>query len=1061
MSTLDDWPRIKRVLEQALARHGSEREAYLADAFEADPALRSRIETLIAAEERAVTFLESPAAQLFDQARVRVDLSGRSVGSYQIVSRLGAGGMGEVYLAHDAKLDRPVAIKFLSPELAADRDRLRRFHQEARAASSLNHPHIVVVHDFGELDGRPYIVTEFIEGETLGHRLRQGPLQLRDVVDIGVQMTSALAAAHARGLVHRDIKPDNVMVRPDGYVKVVDFGLAKLAAVTSSSDAIDRDGITQTGVVLGTPRYMSPEQARGLELDARTDVWSAGIVLHEIVTGVLPHRDSDSLDSTLPIEFRRIVRKALETDRALRYQNAAELCADLKQVRRQTDSMPSAEAAARVTPPGARSRWLVGRTRAGAAMAGVILASLVAFVVWSRSTRDLTDETTARSAPAEGQMLAVLPFTVRGNPELAYLGEGMVDLLSTKLDGAGDLRTADPHALLAAVRRLSAAPGDLARGGEAARSLGATLVVAGDLLEAGGRIHVSAGLYAPDGSAPLARATAEGELTKIFELIDEVSAQLLVGRVGGTNARIDRTAAVTTTSLAALKEYLTAERELRRGRFTAAVEAYARAVEIDPDFALAWYRRSVASEWNLRDDLAQSSAAKAVATSARLSELDRRLLEARQLWHGGRFADAEQMYRAILSTHPTEIEAWVQLAELLHHSQYQNGQSMTLARGPWERVLYFEPTNVAALWHLARIAAIEERPQEVADLVGRVLEQNPDSERALEMEALRAFSLRDAGLQRALLQRLQSASDQNLVLVIWNVAHASRDLDGCRAIAQLLVQPPRSTEGRAMGHVMLAYVDAQQGRPRAARLQIAEAARLAPGLGLEHQAWLATLTFFPIAREEQVAIRERLARWDAASVAPMRTNMIYFTVHDQLHRPLQIYLLGLFAAMAGDTSASSAADTLERWSGSANVKTVAANLARGVRAEAQAFRKEADAAEVLGRLSFEHTSYLEALASPMVSAARERFRRAELLIAAGRRADAVPLLTSFRESFYDLLFEAPAAYHLGVLAEEGGDRAEARRHYRRFLELWRDAEAELKPRVAEAQRRLAALDGTR
>jgi tetratricopeptide (TPR) repeat protein len=386
-------------------------------------------------------------------------------------------------------------------------------------------------------------------------------------------------------------------------------------------------------------------------------------------------------------------------------------------------------------------------------------------------------------------MLAVLPFTVRGNPELAYLAEGMVDLLSTKLDGAGDLRAADPHAILAAVRRLSAAPGDLALGGEAARSLGATLFVAGDLLEAGGRIHVSAGLYAADGSASLARASAEGELAKIFELIDEVSAQLLVGRVGGTNARINRTAAVTTTSLAALKEYLTAERELRRGRFTSAVEAFARAVEIDPDFALAWYRRSVASEWNLRDDLAQSSAAKAVATSARLSELDRRLLEARQLWHGGRFADAEQMYRAILSTHPTEIEAWVQLAELLHHSQYQNGQSMTLARAPWERVLYFEPTSVAALWHLARIAAIEERPQEVADLVRRVLEQNPDSERVLEMEALRAFSLHDAGLQRALLQRLQSASDQNVVLVTWTVAHTSRRGRAARAPPDR--RPPR------------------------------------------------------------------------------------------------------------------------------------------------------------------------------------------------------------------------------------------------------------------------------
>ena len=160
--------------------------------------------------------------------------------SYRLLSRLGAGGMGEVYLAHDAKLDRPVALKFLSPELAADEDRLRRFHQEARAASSLNHPHIVVVHDFGELDGRPYIVTEFVEGETLRQRMQAGPLPVREVVDIGMQIAGALAAAHARGLVHRDIKPDNVMVRPDGYVKVLDFGLAKLATTDATPSDHDR-----------------------------------------------------------------------------------------------------------------------------------------------------------------------------------------------------------------------------------------------------------------------------------------------------------------------------------------------------------------------------------------------------------------------------------------------------------------------------------------------------------------------------------------------------------------------------------------------------------------------------------------------------------------------------------------------------------------------------------------------------------------------------------------------------------------------------------------------------
>ncbi len=280
----------------------------------------------------------------------------KKIGSYIVLRRLGAGGMGEVYLAEDSRLGRKVALKVLTPQFAADEERMRRFMQEAKAASALNHPNILTVYEVGERD-QPFIATEFVDGRTLRDLLESGAMSLARVLDVATQLTSAVAAAHQAGIIHRDIKPENVMIRTDGYVKLLDFGVAKLAAVPSaelSGDAQTRMD-TQTGMVVGTLNYMSPEQARGLEVDARSDVFAIGVLIYEMVTGQKAFSGdtaSDRLASVLksepapmtkqvpgtPPALELVVRKALAKNKDERYASAKNLLAALQDIRAEKKS---------------------------------------------------------------------------------------------------------------------------------------------------------------------------------------------------------------------------------------------------------------------------------------------------------------------------------------------------------------------------------------------------------------------------------------------------------------------------------------------------------------------------------------------------------------------------------------------------------------------------------------------------------------------------------------------------------------------------------------------------
>ncbi|MGI9075893.1 MAG: protein kinase domain-containing protein [Gemmatimonadaceae bacterium] len=983
---------------------------------------------------------------------------------YAIERELGHGGMATVYLAHDRRHQRTVAVKVVRPDLS-EALRAERFLREIRTAAQLTHPHILAVHDSGEVDGLLYYVMPYVDGESLRARLQhEKQLPIDEALRITREIADALSYAHSRGVVHRDIKPENILLA-GSHALVADFGIAALIDQGASFDKL-----TGTGVMLGTPAYMSPEQVSGDgELDGRSDIFSLGCVLYEMLAGEPPFTGSSvqtvlakrfasppqsirNTRATVPLAVDHAVSRALAVVPADRFPTAAKFAEALtvSGVAALSDA-PAAHAigAAHVASP--RTRW--GLRARALVVAGV--AAFLTLAFWWRTSPPFRTSSIPSASPT---VVAVLPFTVHGGGQLAYLGDGMVNLLSTKLDGAGELRSADPRAVLA-VARAGREVFDPMHASALAERLGAGLFVLGDVVEAGGKVHLSAALYEVKGSGTTApSASVEGSAADVLALVDQLTTQLLSRRGKGLSTPVGSISSVTTSSLPALKAYLEGESLFRGGQFASAVEAFQRAVTLDTAFALAYYRLSVAAEWNGEPERTLRAAEQAVVYGERLSEHDRRLLDAFLAFRHGAAVEAERLYRAILGTYPHDLEGWMQLAEVqFHYGPMTSGRSISESREAFERVLALEPEHIGALFHLARVAVVEGQHAELDSLVQRANRLGVEGDRALEMLALRAFTLRDTAAQERVIAGLRRGSDWTVFTSTSNVTVFVEQSAGGERLAALLTAPSRSPRVRATGHIVLAQQQLVHGRWSAAKVQLARAKELDAQLGIAYLALLSGLPWISVPADELKAILEALGGWDSTVVDVGAGTDIFGMGGARPH--IRLYLRGVLNARLGDEAAVlRSATALERLGGPADVMALARDLAHTIRAQSIVSQGRPHDALTEHERGTMRTWYAAGLTSAFFSRGYDRYVRAELLRTGGRYEEALRWYSTFSNtSLFDLVHVAPAHLQSATIYEQIGQPAKAIEHYERFIDLWKTCDPELQPMVADARARLSRL----